>query len=365
MAGDAELATPRQGLSLGQRRVLALLQNPAAVDELAQQNRLEPEKLARDLTRLAELRLVLLQGPTIPSDPAAAAPAAPARATDSMAPVVLGDTTRRLPMLPLTAVAAAVLLAAVVWYGTRPGDSNTPTTKAQSAVLVALPAATAPSPAPPDARAVTDAGPYRTEAVGARQVDAIPANAVVLRGSAAARDAQNGLRPGSPGGGAQVITRPVAAPTVPERVQVPVPEPSLAVATPAPTVNAPVATGATAPGAVPLSGSTPVAESSPPVQLAAAAPTLTAPRPTSSELKAISRDPPDFPKEAIAEGLTSGIVSARIHVDARGNVNSVDILGSQPPRVFDRAVRKALLRWQFEPSAAGHIADVDVKFQRD
>jgi protein TonB len=84
-------------------------------------------------------------------------------------------------------------------------------------------------------------------------------------------------------------------------------------------------------------------------------------------LKAISRDPPDFPREAAAEGLKSGIVNARIHVDARGNVTGVDILGAQPPKVFDRAVRKALLRWQFEPIASGGPSelDVDVKFQRE
>jgi TonB family protein len=102
--------------------------------------------------------------------------------------------------------------------------------------------------------------------------------------------------------------------------------------------------------------------------LAAAAPAATTPRPAvTTGLKAISREPPDFPREAAAEGLKSGMVNARIHVDARGNVTSVDILGAQPPKVFDRAVRKALLRWQFEPIASGSPSalDVDVKFQRD
>ncbi len=92
------------------------------------------------------------------------------------------------------------------------------------------------------------------------------------------------------------------------------------------------------------------------------------PRPAASTaLKAISREPPDFPKEAIADGLKRGLVNARIHVDARGNVTGVDILASQPPKVFDRAARRALLRWQFEPNAAGQSSDldVDVKFQRD
>jgi protein TonB len=109
-------------------------------------------------------------------------------------------------------------------------------------------------------------------------------------------------------------------------------------------------------------------EAPPPLQLASAAPTSAAPRPAATTaLKPISREPPDFPKEAIADGYKSGIVNARIHVDARGSVTGVDIMGSQPPKVFDRAARRALLRWQFEPNAAGQPADldVDVKFQRD
>jgi protein TonB len=104
------------------------------------------------------------------------------------------------------------------------------------------------------------------------------------------------------------------------------------------------------------------------VQLAAAAPSTAAARPAApAGLKAISREPPDFPKEAIADGFRSGQVNARIHVDARGNVTAVDILASQPSKVFDRAARRALLRWQFEPNAAGQSseADVEVKFQRD
>ena len=104
------------------------------------------------------------------------------------------------------------------------------------------------------------------------------------------------------------------------------------------------------------------------MQVAAAAPSTAVARPApTTGLKVISREPPDFPKEAIADGLRSGQVNARIHVDARGSVTAVDILASQPPKVFDRAARRALLRWQFEPNAAGQSAeaDVEVKFQRD
>ncbi|HEY5308982.1 MAG TPA: hypothetical protein VIK97_10770, partial [Casimicrobiaceae bacterium] len=74
-AGEAEIAVATNGLSLSQRRVLSLLEDPAAFDELADRHRMEPVKLSRDLTRLAELRLIVLQEPSLPS------PAVPANAT--------------------------------------------------------------------------------------------------------------------------------------------------------------------------------------------------------------------------------------------------------------------------------------------
>jgi len=83
------------------------------------------------------------------------------------------------------------------------------------------------------------------------------------------------------------------------------------------------------------------------------------------ELKAVSRDAPDFPREAIAAGVKGGVVNARIHVDPSGKVTAVDIMGVQPSHVFDRAVRSALSRWQFEPIAAARTYDVELNFQRD
>ena len=123
-AGEAELATASQGLSLGQRRVLALMQDPVAVDELAERHRLEPEKLARDLTRLAELRLIVLQGPAVEQPPARVASPS-AQVASSMAPVVIGPRTRKFPMAPLAAGASALALAVGIWYGTHSGESTT------------------------------------------------------------------------------------------------------------------------------------------------------------------------------------------------------------------------------------------------
>ena len=199
-------------------------------------------------------------------------------------------------------------------------------------------------------------------------MDAVPAIATVLRSNPAAADVRQDVRPNVLPAAASA-PRTVVAPNLAEARTTAATASPVAQARPetlpgngasnAPVAPPPVATAQ--PTMAP-------AFATPPVQLASAAPTISAPRPSvGNELKAISRDPPEFPKEAIIDGVKSGLVNARIHVSPRGNVTGVDILGGQPPKVFDRAVRKALMRWQFEPLAAGHTTDVDfdvdVKFQ--
>ena len=76
------------------------------------------------------------------------------------------------------------------------------------------------------------------------------------------------------------------------------------------------------------------------------------------------REAPEFPKEAMTEGVTSGTVKARVTVDASGKVAGIEILDAQPRRVFDRAVRAALWRWQYEPGAPNRTAEVEVAFSR-
>ncbi len=79
----------------------------------------------------------------------------------------------------------------------------------------------------------------------------------------------------------------------------------------------------------------------------------------------IAREAPDFPREAIAQGIETGMVKARLAIDAQGKVSSVEIVDAMPRRVFDRAVRDALSRWQFPPGTAGRSTTVDVAFKRD
>jgi protein TonB len=362
-AGEAELATPRQGLALGQRRVLTLMDSPVAVDELAEKHRLDPDKLARDLTRLADLKLVVLQGPSTATapPPQSGAPRVTARDAAEMAPVVIGHGARRTPMLPLVAGIAALALAAGIWYGTRASPTPAATPPAAAPASTPPPTAVAPVPVPPVGNAVN------TVTADAPLVTPVPATAPLPRESTPTALARPSSRTEAIGAAA-ATARPATAPISPATNIAPRPEITNNLPTIPSAAAAPIAAVQPVPAAVAPPVPTAVADSPPPVQVAAAAPSSAAPRPApGAGLKPISREPPDFPKEAVAEGLTSGLVNARIHIDARGSVTGVDILRSQPPKVFDRATRRALLHWQFEPNAAGQSADldVDVKFQRD
>jgi TonB family protein len=116
--------------------------------------------------------------------------------------------------------------------------------------------------------------------------------------------------------------------------------------------------------AVPASAASPPA-AAPPIQLATAAPASGPLRPTPSPARVpIAREAPSFPREAIALGLADGNVRARLTIDAKGNVSSVDIVEASH-RAFTRTVRETLLRWRFEPGTAGRTTSVDVAFKRD
>jgi protein TonB len=69
--------------------------------------------------------------------------------------------------------------------------------------------------------------------------------------------------------------------------------------------------------------------------------------------KVIKKVPPDFPAEASRKGISTGSVKAKLTIEADGKVSDVEILDSEPKRVFDRAVKSALMDWRFEPGEKG------------
>jgi protein TonB len=105
-----------------------------------------------------------------------------------------------------------------------------------------------------------------------------------------------------------------------------------------------------------------------PTTVAAAAPAAAAPapapaaaRPAAREIKLINRVEPGFPRGIDAE---KGAVKARLQVDARGAVTGVDIIESNPPRVFDRTVRSALQQWRYEPTGEAFTVQAEISFSR-
>lgn len=56
-----------------------------------------------------------------------------------------------------------------------------------------------------------------------------------------------------------------------------------------------------------------------------------------------------YPPQARSRGIT-GHVTVAIQVDARGQVARVDLVGSEPPGVFDDAALRAVRGWRFQPA---------------
>lgn len=94
-----------------------------------------------------------------------------------------------------------------------------------------------------------------------------------------------------------------------------------------------------APGA--SAAQTPTAEgpatAAPPLELSASSPVP------------IRSPGPDYPARALRRG-ESGEVLLRIHVDARGVPDRVEIAASSGSRDLDRAARRAVQRWRFRPA---------------
>lgn len=103
--------------------------------------------------------------------------------------------------------------------------------------------------------------------------------------------------------------------------------------------------------------------SPPRTDLAVAAPSSAVP-PASASPRLVSRVDPDFPREAVQAGADSGNVRARMTLDAAGSVTRVEIVESNPRRVFDRAVVRALSQWRYSDGTAGRTVDMEVAFKR-
>jgi periplasmic protein TonB len=81
--------------------------------------------------------------------------------------------------------------------------------------------------------------------------------------------------------------------------------------------------------------------------------------------KVIKKVPPEFPREAAQQSITSGVIKAKMAIDAEGKVTEVTIVEAEPRRVFDRAVTRALMDWRFEPSGEKQSHEVKLVFRNE
>ena len=62
----------------------------------------------------------------------------------------------------------------------------------------------------------------------------------------------------------------------------------------------------------------------------------------------IVRIDPQWPREALISCI-EGYVEVEVTIGADGSVKDVSIIASEPKRMFDRNVIRAVLKWKFKP----------------
>jgi len=72
---------------------------------------------------------------------------------------------------------------------------------------------------------------------------------------------------------------------------------------------------------------------------------------------------PEYPRIAKREGI-EGKVRALINIDEDGTVVHVDIIEAKPQRIFDEAVRKALMQSKYEAFGKPYQGEVEVTFNQ-
>ncbi|MEM7053427.1 MAG: energy transducer TonB [Pseudomonadota bacterium] len=73
------------------------------------------------------------------------------------------------------------------------------------------------------------------------------------------------------------------------------------------------------------------------------------------DLTAISRIPPQYPRQALMNGI-EGFVEVELLINEEGRVRSVRILNAEPSGFFERPARAAAMRWRFRPQFKDGVA---------
>ena len=347
------------GLSVRQRKLLALLSQPASLPQLAQRIALPVDDVLVALERFAKLGFAQ-SSEAVPMSP---------MATQLRSPSAI-EAPSRTPMLIGVAVAVVAAIGAGAWLLRGGSTSGASAPVASATGNTPVPTATGPGDSADSglsgaaAKAAAAAAANTTAAATGRPVVPPPAAAPAPAAAGAAAAAVTApTKAGTPATGAPTVAAPATNNAPALTLATTLPSVPVAASAAAPAVVAATPAAATAATAAPA-----VQTAAPATEVAAAtaasASTATAARPApaaSREIKLVNRVEPAFPRGFDAD---KGTVRARLQVDVRGAVTSVDIVEANPPRVFDRTVRSALQQWRYEPTGEAFTVIAEINFSR-
>lgn len=338
-AGESALSETKLALSVTQRKLLALIDGATPLDQLTYDSVFDATRVERDIARLAELGLV-------------ASPDAPRIVRETSSLSALRPPHPDRSKFPSNAPKFAAIGLAVIgiggvafWMLQKPSADMS---MGQAAGTAAVSNAqffvqTTQVHVGEDAPAN---GPIKFAAPRPMNVPAVsePASTPAASKSTASKNNAENTRSASPATSTANRSQPAQTAT-----------------TPATQSNAAPAQPAPKPAEAPR-------PAAPPPTLASAAPTTAPeavhPQPAKqSVLVPVSRIAPEFPREAISEGVDKGNVKVRLTIDKNGNVKQVDIIEATPRHLFDRAVRRALVQWKFPPGEDKRVAETEVVFK--
>jgi len=81
--------------------------------------------------------------------------------------------------------------------------------------------------------------------------------------------------------------------------------------------------------------------------------------------KVVKKVAPYFPEDAARKGIKSGVIVVHLTVDGDGKVTAVNVLNSEPAKLFDKDVTSAVSKWQFEASGKVSTGNLKIVLQSD
>ena len=370
-----ETGTNTVALSVRQRKLLMLLATPQTAAVLAERSNTPLPDVEAALSRFAALGLAESDAPRVASRTATTVDrAAGVRSTPTAAQVRRSSSTR----LPLALGAVALVATGLaIWFFARPATQPTmqPIAAAPTLATVATaptPAATTPqaAPASPGAPDITISPSPTAPALYA----ADGAESAAQRAAVAATAAKEAAAKAAAKDAAQAATKSAPTPAAGAEPRTPPAPTSVAALPPPPTSAAPVTASVAAPPTVTAAlppavttaqpTPTPAPATATPSPAAATSATATPAKsaaPVAREGRLLERVEPVYPRNVQYE---NGTVRARLSVNAAGAVTGVEIMSSNPPRVFDRSVSTALAQWKYEATGEASSKLVEVSFQR-